>query len=61
MPVRAGRVHIVDAVRTPIGKARGVLSSVRPDDLAATVLRAIVARNPSLPPEAIEDVAVGNV
>jgi acetyl-CoA acyltransferase len=61
MAAGAGRVHIVDALRTPIGKARGVLSSVRPDDLAAVVLRAIVARNPALPPEAIEDVAFGNV
>jgi acetyl-CoA acyltransferase len=61
MSVALRRVHVVDAVRTPIGKARGVLSSVRPDDLAATVLRAIASRNPALPPEAVDDVAFGNV
>ncbi len=38
-----------------------MLSSVRPDDLAATVLRAIASRNPGLPPERVEDVAFGNV
>jgi acetyl-CoA acyltransferase len=61
MPDQQRTVHVVDALRTPIGKARGVLSSVRPDDLAATVLRAVVDRNPGLPPEAVEDVAFGNV
>ncbi len=40
-------VYIVDAVRTPIAKYRGALANVRPDDLAAHVLRAIVARNPA--------------
>ncbi len=54
-------VHIVDALRTPIGKARGVLASVRPDDLAVTVIRALMSRNSPLPPEAVEDVAFGNV
>ena len=54
-------VHVVDALRTPIGKARGVLSGVRPDDLAATVIRAVVARNEAVPPEAVDDVVFGNV
>ncbi len=54
-------VHVVDALRTPIGRARGLLSSVRPDDLAVSVLRAIIDRNPALPPEAVDDVAFGNV
>lgn len=36
-------VHVVDAVRTPIGRCNGALSSVRPDDLAAHVLRELLA------------------
>lgn len=53
-------VVIVDAVRTPIGRYRGVLKDVRPDDLAAIVIQAIIKRNPNLPPEAIEEVVLGN-
>ena len=52
-------VFVVDACRTPIGRYRGGLSSIRPDDLAATVLRALLDRNPSVPAEAIEDVVFG--
>jgi acetyl-CoA acyltransferase len=37
--------YIVDAVRTPIGRHKGALASVRPDDLAALTLRALVERN----------------
>ncbi|MGH9296496.1 MAG: beta-ketoacyl synthase N-terminal-like domain-containing protein, partial [Acidimicrobiales bacterium] len=55
------RVHVVDALRTPIGKVRGSLSSVRPDDLAATALTALLDRNAQLPKAAVEDVALGNV
>lgn len=51
--------YIVDAVRTPIGKFGGALSSVRPDDLAALVLRELMRRNPSLDKGAIEDVIIG--
>ena len=51
--------YIIDALRTPIGKYAGTLSSVRPDDLAAHVVRAIVARNPWLDPNEIEDVILG--
>jgi 3-oxoadipyl-CoA thiolase len=51
--------YIVDAVRTPIGKFGGALSSVRPDDLAATVLRELLRRNPSLDKAAVEDVIMG--
>lgn len=53
-------VVIVDAVRTPIGRYKGAFKSVRPDDLGAVVLKAILARNPKLPPEQIEDVIFGN-
>ncbi|MGE0796851.1 MAG: 3-oxoadipyl-CoA thiolase [Lautropia sp.] len=50
---------ICDAVRTPIGRYGGVLSSVRPDDLGAIPLRALLARNPKLDPAAIEEVLYG--
>ncbi len=41
-------VYVVDAVRTPIGRYRGALAEVRPDDLAAHVLRGVLDRAPSL-------------
>jgi len=53
-------VYIVDAVRTPIGRYNGGLSSVRPDDLAAHALRELLARTPDLDPARIEDVYFGN-
>ncbi|WP_409291167.1 acetyl-CoA C-acyltransferase [Peribacillus sp. SCS-37] len=51
---------IVDAVRTPIGRYNGALRSVRPDDLGAVVIRALMDRNPAVPPEEIEEVVFGN-
>ncbi|MEW9501535.1 thiolase family protein [Jeotgalibacillus marinus] len=53
-------VVIVDAVRTPIGKFKGALKSVRPDDLGAVVLKALLERNPGLDPSQIEEVVFGN-
>ncbi|MFF7177392.1 acetyl-CoA C-acyltransferase [Streptomyces sp. NPDC008121] len=53
-------VFIVDAVRTPIGKFGGALSSVRPDDLAAHVVRELVGRAPDLDPARIDDVYFGD-
>ncbi len=50
---------ICDAVRTPIGRYGGVLSAVRPDDLGAIPMRALLARNPGLDPAAIEEVLYG--
>jgi 3-oxoadipyl-CoA thiolase len=50
---------VVDCVRTPIGKYGGVLSSVRPDDLAALVIRTLVDRN-NIDPENIEDIYFGD-
>ena len=50
---------IVDTVRTPIGRYAGSLKDVRPDDLAALVISAILERNPAVFPEAIEDVVFG--
>jgi acetyl-CoA acyltransferase len=50
---------ICDAIRTPIGRYGGALSSVRPDDLGALVLRELLKRNPKLDPAAIGDVILG--
>jgi len=54
------KVYVIDAVRTPIGKYGGGLAAVRPDDLLAYVIRAILNRNESIDPEAIEDVIAGD-
>lgn len=51
--------YIVDAVRTPVGRYGGVLAGVRPDDLLATVIRALVGRNSTIDVNAIEDVIAG--
>jgi 3-oxoadipyl-CoA thiolase len=51
--------YIVDALRTPIGKYGGTLAAVRPDDLAATVIRELLKRNPSIDIHKIEDVILG--
>jgi 3-oxoadipyl-CoA thiolase len=53
-------VYIIDAVRTPIGKYGGSLSSIRPDDLLAHVIRSLIQRNPSVDVNAIEDVIAGD-
>ena len=51
---------IVAAVRTPVGRAkRGGLATVRPDEMAATVIRALLKRVPQLDPGAIDDVVIG--
>ena len=50
---------ICDAVRTPIGRYGGMLSSLRTDDLGAIPLRALIERNQSLPVDAIDDVVYG--
>lgn len=51
-------VVIIDAIRTPVGALGGVLSSVRPDDMAAHVIKAILERN-SMDPALIEEVFLG--
>lgn len=53
-------VVIVDAVRTPFGRYNGVLKDIRPDDLAADVIKALMERNPEVPADEIEDVVLGN-
>lgn len=50
---------VYDAVRTPFGRFGGALSPVRPDDLAATVLRAVAERSPALDPSDIDEVVFG--
>lgn len=52
-------VHFAAARRTPIGKLRGSLSAVRPDDLAATVIRGLMADAPALDPARIDDIYWG--
>ena len=51
---------IIDAVRTPIGKIGGALAGVRPDDLAAAAISALLDRHPDLDPATIDDVHFGN-
>lgn len=53
------RAYVVDVVRTPVGRFGGSLSSVRPDDLAAWVIKALLQRNPRVNPAEIEDVIFG--
>lgn len=50
---------ICDALRTPVGRYGGGLSSVRPDDLAALVIMALIERNPGIIPDKIDDVLFG--
>jgi len=52
-------VFVVDACRTPIGKVKGSLAEVRPDHLAAGILKALLTRNPAVEPPAIDDVYWG--
>jgi acetyl-CoA acyltransferase len=52
--------YVYDAVRTPFGRFGGALAGVRPDDLAALVLRAVLERSPGLDPAAIGEVLLGN-
>ena len=50
---------IIDAVRTPVGKLRGALSAVRPDDLGAYVIEQLLQRNPDVQASAVEEVFFG--
>lgn len=50
---------IADGIRTPIGNIKGALSGIRADDMAALVLKELVARNPNIPSDAIDDVILG--
>jgi acetyl-CoA acetyltransferase family protein len=52
--------YLYDAVRTPFGRYAGALAGVRPDDLAAHVVRELLARNPDVGPERIDEVIFGD-
>lgn len=52
-------VYIIDTLRTPIGKFGGSLATVRPDDLLALAIKALIERNPQIDVNAIEDVIAG--
>ena len=52
-------VYVIDALRTPIGKYGGALSNIRPDDLLAYVIKALIKRHDSIDVNAIEDVIAG--
>jgi acetyl-CoA acetyltransferase family protein len=51
--------YVLDAVRTPFGRFGGALAGVRPDDLAASTLTALLERTPDLDPARIDDVVLG--
>ncbi|MCM0675360.1 thiolase family protein [Micromonospora phytophila] len=53
-------VYLYDAVRTPFGRYGGALAGVRPDDLAAHVLRTLVERAPALEPDRVDEIVLGN-
>lgn len=50
---------IVDAVRSPIGIKNGEMMGMRPDDIAAQVVKALLNRNPGVKPELVEDLVLG--
>jgi acetyl-CoA acyltransferase len=51
-------VVFVDGVRTPFGKAKGQYAETRADDLVIKCIRELLRRNPSLPPEKVDEVAI---
>jgi acetyl-CoA acyltransferase len=53
--------YIIDGYRSPVGKApRGVFRFTRPDDLAADVIKHLMAKNPEIDPQKVDDLIVGN-
>ena len=59
MKSKMKKVYVIDAVRTPIGRYGGGLSSVRPDDLLAISIKALMERNPEINGDMVEDVIAG--
>src|SRR5437588_7703804 len=57
--MRMNTVYLCDAIRTPIGRYGGALSSIRTDDLAAIPLRALMQRNPKTDWEQLDEVILG--
>ena len=51
--------YIIDGIRTPIGKFKGSLSTIRPDDLGALVIKTVIEQNLNIPKEAYDDVIMG--
>nr|MBX2870951.1 3-oxoadipyl-CoA thiolase [Saprospiraceae bacterium] len=51
--------YILDGIRTPFGKFRGSLSTIRTDDLGAIPIRALVEKQTNIPKEAYDDVILG--
>ncbi|GAA1605706.1 thiolase family protein [Actinoplanes couchii] len=58
MPREVREVVFVDGVRTPFGKAGGMYAETRADDLVIRCIRELLKRNPDLPPEKVEEVAI---
>jgi acetyl-CoA acetyltransferase family protein len=57
---RTNSAYVYEAVRTPFGRYGGALAGVRPDDLAAHCVKALLERVPALAPDAIDDVILGS-
>lgn len=53
------QAYIIDGIRTPVGNFTGTLSTIRPDDMAALVIRRLMERNASVDPAVIDDVILG--
>ena len=58
MPRQLREVVFVDGVRTPFGKAKGQYAETRADDLVIKCIRELMRRNPGLPPERVDEVAI---
>ena len=58
MPRQLREVVFVDGVRTPFGKAKGQFAETRADDLVIKCIRELIQRNPELPPERVDEVAI---
>ena len=58
-PAAMPHAFLCDSIRTPFGRYGGSLATIRPDDLAAIPIRALLARNPRLDPAALDDVLFG--
>jgi acetyl-CoA acyltransferase len=58
VPRQLREVVFVDGVRTPFGKAKGQYAETRADDLVIKCIRELLRRNPSLPPERVDEVAI---
>ena len=53
------QAYIIDGIRTPVGNFGGTLSTIRADDMAALVIKALVEKNLAIPPDAYADVILG--